>query len=47
MAPNGGALWLGMHPDGFNCFEGRIDELAFYDHPLSATRIAAHIAAAH
>ena len=39
-------LYLGMTNQGYNLFNGRIDELAFYDHALSDARIAAHIAAA-
>lgn len=39
-------LYLGMTDQGYNLFNGRIDELAFYDHALTDAQIATHLAAA-
>jgi hypothetical protein len=39
-------ICLGTRSDGFSPFQGRLDEIAFFDAPLSAEQIQAHFAAA-
>ena len=41
-----GALMLGTTGGGSAVFEGKLDEMAIYDHALSEERIAAHYQAA-
>jgi len=47
--PTGGSTTIGSAPPGGGgaSLDGRLDELAYYQHALSASDIAAHWAAAH
>lgn len=42
LGDGGTALILGSRADGVTAFEGRLDEVAIYDHALSAVRIEIH-----
>jgi hypothetical protein len=47
LGANSNELYIGCGLNSYDYFNGSIDEVAVYDHPLTAARVQAHWAAAH
>jgi hypothetical protein len=43
--PGANTVFIGGRCDNFANFEGRLDEVAFYDRPLTAEEVASHFRA--